>query len=293
MPSSSADRSEPELMPAMNYSLDNPMRVALAGFGTVGQSVARHLMGDGIPAIRLTAISARDLDKARQASARLKPAPHVVPVANLPAHADVVVECAPAAAFREIAEPALMAGKTLVAVSPSALASQPDLIDLAQAHGGRIQIATGALPGLDTVRGARENGIKSVKLVAHFRPDRLARSDYVIAHGFNFSTPPEAPVLIFSGTAREATTTFPRHLNVAAALALAGTGLDETLVDLWVDPDSIGTTLRIELDSDVIKLDLAAWNQPSGGEKGGTSKIVAPSILAALRAMVSPLRVGS
>ena len=280
-------------MPAMAYTPDNPMRVALAGFGTVGQSLARHLSGNGVPAVRLTAISARDLDKARRASAGLKPAPHVVPVAKLPADADVVVECAPAAAFREIAEPALMAGKTLLAVSPSALATQPDLIDLARAHGGRIQIVTGALPGLEAVRGAREGGINSVKLSARFRLDRLARSDYVLARGFDFSTPPEAPVLIFSGTAREATTTFPRHLNVAAALALAGTGLDETLVDLWVDAGVTGTTLRIELDSDVIELDLTARNRPTGGKKGGTSRIVAPSILAALRAMVSPLRVGS
>ena len=80
---------------------------------------------------------------------------------------------------------------------------------------------------------------------------------------------------------------------MAAALALAGTGLDETLVDLWVDPDSVGTALRIELDSDAITLDLTAWNRPSDGKKGGTSKIVAASIVAALRAMVSPLRVGS
>ena len=207
-------------MPAMIYSLDNPMRVALAGFGTVGKSLAQSLTGDGFPAIRLTAISARDLDKARRASAGLEPTPQVVTVAELPDHADVVVECAPATAFREIAEPALMAGKTLVSVSPSALATHSDLIDLAQAHGGRIQVATGALPGLDTVRSALEGGISSVKLVARFRPDRLVRSDYVLAHGFDFSTPPEEPVLIFSGTAREATTTFTRHLNVQRRLPL-------------------------------------------------------------------------
>jgi aspartate dehydrogenase len=269
------------------------MRVGLAGFGTIGQDVARRLSGDGVPAVRLTAVSARDLEKTRRASAGLEPAPEVVPVAMLPAHADVVVECAPAAAFREIAEPALMAGKTLVAVSPSALANQPDLIDLARAHGGRIHIVTGALPGLDAVRGAHEGGINSVKLSARFRPDRLVRSDYVLAHGFDFSTPPESPVLVFSGTAREATTSFPRHLNVAAAIALAGAGLDETLVDVWVDADVTGTTLRIEVDSDVIGLDMTARNRPTGGKKGGTSRIVAPSIVAALRAMVSPLRVGS
>ena len=280
-------------MPALTYTLDNPMRVALAGFGNVGQSVARGLAGDGIPAVRLTAIADRDLEMARRASAGLEPTPLVVPVADLPAHADVVVECATAAALREIAEPTLIAGKTLVAASPAALVSQPDLIDLAATHGGRIQVVTGALPGLVAVRSARESGIRSVKLTARFRPVSVARTDYVLAQGLDFSTPPEEPLMIFSGTAREAATAFPGHLNVASALALAGNGLDETRVEFWVDSDLAGNVLRIELDSDAIELDLEARNRPSEGTVRTTSRIVAPSILAALRAMVSPISLGS
>jgi predicted homoserine dehydrogenase-like protein len=43
------------------------MRVGLAGFGTAGQDVARRLVAGAIPAMRLTAITARDLGKgARQ-----------------------------------------------------------------------------------------------------------------------------------------------------------------------------------------------------------------------------------
>jgi aspartate dehydrogenase len=277
----------------MTYSPDNPMRVALAGFGTVGQDIARRLAAGAIPSVRLAAISARDLAKAARNSADLDPRPLVVPVAELPAHADVVVECATFDAFRSIAEATLFAGKTLLVASPGALATHLDLIDLAQTHGSRIQVATGALPGLDSVRSAREDGIRSVKLTARFRPGPLARMESVLARGLDLSTPPEEPVLIFSGTAREAASAFPHHLNVAAALALAGCGLDETLVEFWADPDATGTFLRVELDSDVVELDLEARNRPSEGVTRTTSRIVAPSIVAALRAMVSPVRVGS
>jgi aspartate dehydrogenase len=60
------------------------MRVALAGFGTVGQELARRLAGGAIPEMALVAISARDLEKARRNSAHLTPPPIVVPVAELP-----------------------------------------------------------------------------------------------------------------------------------------------------------------------------------------------------------------
>ena len=57
-----------------------------------------------------------------------------VPVVRLSAltdHADVVVECAPAAHFDEVAEPAVEAGRILVPASVGALLARPDLIERA------------------------------------------------------------------------------------------------------------------------------------------------------------------
>ena len=75
----------------------------------------------------------------------------VVPPNALPEHADVIVECAPAAAFRAIAEPAVRSGKTLLAVSVGGLHQHPDIIDLAAAHGATIIVPSGAVLGLDGV----------------------------------------------------------------------------------------------------------------------------------------------
>ena len=268
------------------------MRVALAGFGNVGRALAPRLTAGEIPAARLTAISARDLERARTASAGLDPRPLVVPVGELPEHADVVVECATYEAFADIARATVEAGKTLVAVSVGALGANPDLIGLAEKHGGVIRIASGALPGLDIIRSAREGGITAARLTSRMRPEALAEEPYVIAGGFDLSTPPAAAVQVFRGTAREASEAFPRHFNVATTLSLAGIGPDDTTIELWADGDIPGVIHKVEVDSEVVSLTLESRNRPSPTNRS-TSSVVAPSILAALRSMVSPIVIGS
>lgn len=271
------------------------LAVALGGFGNVGQDLARRLAAGAIPEIRLAAISAQDSGRARRKAAELglHPLPAVVTAEDLPRHADVVVECATFDAFPLIVRPALAAGRTVICVSVGALAFNLDLIDLAASRGGRLVVANGAMPGLDEIRCAREGGIRSVVLTSRIRPDSLAREAYVRDQGFDFAAqPPAAPVRVFAGSARQAAAAFPRHFNVAVALSLAGIGLDRTQVEVWADATLPGAVHHVEVDGEDIALTLEARNIPSPANNR-TSRIVAPSILAALRSLVSPIRLGS
>src|SRR5580765_7921009 len=87
-------------------------RVAIAGFGAIGKVVAEHL-DRGIEGLQLAAVSARDTARAERAVAGFARKVPVLPLARLWEEADIVVECAPAALLRDIAEPALAAGRTL------------------------------------------------------------------------------------------------------------------------------------------------------------------------------------
>jgi aspartate dehydrogenase len=104
-------------------------------------------------------------------------------VADLAERCDAIVECAPAAAFRAIAAPAIANGRMLVTLSAGALLDHMDLVTCAERTGGRIVVPTGALLGLDAVRAAREGRIASVKLISRKPPGGLAGAPYLLARG--------------------------------------------------------------------------------------------------------------
>src|SRR5438046_1923744 len=116
----------------------NVQRVAIAGFGAIGKVVAEHL-DRGIDGLSLAAVSARDTKRAEAAMAGFAHAAPVLPLARLGEFADIVVECAPAALLRDIAEPALALGRTLIVLSCGALV---DNFDRSEEHTSELQSLT-------------------------------------------------------------------------------------------------------------------------------------------------------
>jgi aspartate dehydrogenase len=264
-------------------------RVAIAGLGAVGRVVARRL-ADGIPGLTLACAAARDRAKAQ---AWLEAERIVCPLVELEAFpdlADLAVECAPATLIERVCRPMLAAGKTVMVLSAGALLPHPGLIALAKERGGQIIVPTGALLGLDAVTAAAEGSIHSVRMITRKPPGGLAGAPYLQAHGISVENLPE-PKCVFSGTAREAAAGFPANVNVAAALALAGIGPERTRTEIWADPTVHRNCHTIEVDADSARFTLTIENIPSDNPK--TGRITALSVLAALRKLHAPLRVGT
>ncbi len=265
-------------------------RVAIAGFGTIGQAVARGIQ-DRLPDLELVALAGRDAAKTREAAARLAQPVPVMETDELAGVAEVVVECVPAAAFRSVAEPVIQAGRILVTVSGAALLDNMDLAEMARKTGARIVLATGALLGLDAVRAAAFGTIHTARIVTRKPPRSLKNAKYVVEHGLDLDSLSE-PLQLFEGSAREGARDFPANVNVAAALALAGAGPDATRLEIWADPGVTRNTQRVFLESDCARMEMAIENVPSE-ENPGTGKITALSVLAALDSLTTPLRVGT
>jgi aspartate dehydrogenase len=267
-----------------------PLRVALGGFGAIGGAVARRL-DRGLPGLRLAAVSARDIAKAE---ARMAGFARPVPVVALEALADlaeIVVECAPAAVFRRIAEPAVRAGRILLVVSVGQLLEQGDLIELARASGARIIVATGALLGLDAVRAAAEGEIDSVRMITRKPPRGLAGAPYLAEHGITLQNL-VAPLKVFEGSARDGARGFPANVNVAAALSLAGIGPDRTRLEIWADPHLERNVHRIVVEADSARFEMQIENVPSE-DNPRTGRLTPLSVIAALNSLTATLRVGS
>ncbi len=274
---------------------DRELSVAIAGLGAIGLAVARRLddgHGGGIKGLRLAAVSARDR---AGAAARMADFAAPVPVLTLAelggTESDVVVECAPAALFREIAEPAIRAGRIFLPVSVGALLQHDDLIELAGQRGACIIVPTGALLGLDAVRAAAEGGIHSVTMITAKPPAGLAGAPYLEENGISLDGLAE-PLQVFSGSAREGARGFPANVNVAAALSLAGIGPDQTRLEIWADPEVTRNTHRIEVEAQAARFSMSIENVPSE-ENPRTGRITPLSVIAALRRLVDLLVAGS
>lgn len=266
------------------------LTVAVGGYGAIGRRVAEAL-DRGIKGLRLVAVSARD--KAA-AEGRVKDLAHPVPVVSLDALsmlADVVVECAPAEVFEEIAVPAVERGRTLIVSTVGALLGQAELIHEARETGSQILVPSGAILGLDALRAAAEEPIHSVTMVTRKPPAGLAGAPYLAERDITLDGLAE-PLLVFEGSARDGAAAFPANVNVAAAVSLAGIGADRTMLQVWADPGVERNMHKVVVDAASANFEMSIANVPSD-DNPRTGRLTAPSVVACLRRLTGHFVVGS
>ena len=95
---------------------------------------------------------------------------------------------------------------------------------------------------------------------------------------------------LFTGTAREAAMKFPANANVAATIALAGLGMDETMVELTVDPtiNKNKHTIVAEGGFGQMTIELVGVPLPSNPK---TSTLAALSVIRACRNSVEAIQI--
>lgn len=209
------------------------VRVGLIGYGGIGRTLAR--LAASHPTLQIAAILLRrgtDDAKSIPASALV-----VTDFAELrAARCDVVAECAGHQAVRSHVPPLLAGGTDCVIASVGALADrhlEQELANAAAQGSARLIIPAGAIGGLDLIAAARLGGLSRVSYQSRKPPQawRGSRAETVL----DLSSV-VAPVRFFQGSARAAALEYPQNANVAAAVALAGLGFDDTEVELMAVP---------------------------------------------------------
>jgi aspartate dehydrogenase len=273
----------------MQQVVRETLKVGLAGLGAVGLDVARRIE-TGIPGLALAAVSVRDKAKAQRNLPQVGTRIPVVAAEALVETCDIVVECLPPAMFRAVALSVIDRGKLFMPLSVGQLLENWELVARAKEKGARILVPTGALIGLDAVRAAAEGTIHSVTMITRKPPNGLDGAPYLVERGISLANL-KTPLKVYEGSAREGARGFPANVNVAAALSLAGIGPDKTRLEIWADPALDRNTHRIEVDADTVRFAMSIENVPS--ENPRTGRVVALSTIAALRGLVSELKVGT
>jgi len=97
--------------------------------------------------------------------------------------------------------------------------------------------------------------------------------------------------VLFDGNAREAVKLFPRNINVAACLSLAGVGFDETKVKVVADPVIKYNSHKILAHGKFGRLRAEVENLPNP-KNPSTSYLASLSAIAVLKKLVNPLQIG-
>ncbi len=214
------------------------MRVGIIGFGGMGKVVCRELLehqSDGKIEIAGVIVSAEDYQQAKQQNTMNIPL-----LRNfqdlLDQEPEVIAECAGHDAVRQYGNDVLAKGISLIVISIGVLADEAlyrQLSETAKLNNTSVHLPAGAVGGIDALTAARIAGLHKVTYRGR-KPATAWRG-----------TPAEEMLdleglvnaeCFYRGSARDAAVAYPRNSNVAATVALAGLGFDETQVELIADP---------------------------------------------------------
>lgn len=265
----------------------NARRILIIGYGAIASELCEALLAETLSTYDVGLLL-------RSGSPSRKRAPEELTICESIQESaafgpDLVVEAAGHCAVRESVPELLELGLPVLVSSIGAFHDDKllaRLLKMAVSNGGKLILASGALGALDYMRAVRNAGGLEINYESR-KPPKAWRGELKTLNIEADAV--EKPLILFKGTAREAAGAYPQNLNVAAAVALAGPGMDQVQVSVVCDPEVSGNTHVLTASSELGNMRIEIANQPSPTNPK-TSMIVANSLLAAIRQHFSPLQ---
>ena len=266
------------------------MKIGIIGFGAIGFDVAKKLDKE-TDKFNVIGVHSRTKNKIIDKTSSFNSPLRYFSLDEICKKSDIVIDCAPKEAFKEIIQKCLDYKTKLITVSGAGILENQEIINKAREHSTQIFLASGAIIGLDGLSAVSEGKVDYVKMITRKPPNALIKAKFVLENKIKLANLNE-PRLIFSGNALEGAKAFPANVNVAAAVGLAGVGAKKTQLEIWADPTLTKNTHTILVKSDSSNFKIEIENIQSV-ENPGTGKITALSVVATLRGMISSLKVGT
>ncbi|ARD47898.1 aspartate dehydrogenase [Sporosarcina sp. P33] len=260
------------------------MKIGIIGTGNIAQylleSINKNKKVDG----KIISIFGRNQKVGPRLETQYGPAFYTDFQEFIQSPVDLVVEAATIDVAVEHMEEVLKNKKDLILSSIGAFKDTNFLKKMkeeAHRHNQHIYLPSGAVGGLDLLQSANAlGGLKEVSITTRKSYQSL---------GLEVKRTEDC---MFDGFALEAIDKFPKNVNVALLLSIAGLGAEQTKVRVIADPNIQRNTHTIEASGDFGTMNLTIENEPMPNNPK-TSYLAALSILATLQNRGSAITVGS
>ena len=159
------------------------------------------------------------------------------------------------------------------------------LTTVAERHGSRILIPSGAIGAVDALASASVLGLEEV-------------THQIVKPPIAWKGTPAEKILdlaalndravFFSGSARQAASHYPQNANATVVTALAGVGLDRTRVEMVADPTVRINGHRIIARGDFGRLEIVLENNPLATNPK-SSELTALSLVRSIEHQIHPV----
>jgi aspartate dehydrogenase len=264
------------------------MRLGVIGYGAIGREVvAAWRRGHLGPQVELAAVLVR----------RPRPGAGDVLLTNDPdrffeQRLGVILESAGHQAVRDHGIRCLEAGADLVLTSIGALvddALRAGLERAAAASNRRLILASAGIGALDILVAAAVGGLERVAMTVRKDPSAWHGTE---AEAMCDLASLRAPFVIYEGPVREGAARYPQNVNIAAAVALAGIGLDRTQLTIVADPTIRTHVVEIEASGAFGSFRFVEDVLPTA-DNPKTGRLVAMAVIKTIRQLTAPVVIGA
>ena len=258
----------------------------MIGCGAIGRAVVRYLAGNEAVVVGAAIIEPGMEAQARDAFGDNVEIAHEVDSLSVPF--DLAVDCAGHPALRQHGAAILSRGTDLITVSSGALgdAGLYDELEAAARQGeAQLRVVSGAIGALDVLGSAKAGKLAAVTYRGRKPPQAWRGSPAEDKLDLDNVT---EPAVHFTGSARDAALEYPKNANVAASVALAGLGLDETTVELIADPGVKRNIHEVVAEGDFGRFEFRVEGQ-SLPDNPRSSALAAMSVVREIISSTSPI----
>lgn len=267
------------------------LKVGLVGCGTIGTEIAKAIRGRLADSFELSAVCDVDGAKADALKGAAGPSVQVLGIDSMVSVVDFVVEAASAKISGRVLRECVDKKKGCMVMSVGGILGNEELLDEARRKGVVVAVPSGAICGIDALKGHAVGKIDGVTITTTKPPKGLAGAPYLADEGIDVSSIKERTV-VFEGSAEEAVKGFPQNVNVSAVLSLAGIGAKKTRVRIVADPAASANVHEIEIVGDCGRVVTRTENVPFRANPK-TSALAINSAIATMEGLASSVRIGT